>query len=234
MGMQADLAGEVAAIFRVQWTQRDGNVVPEPDDIRLGNDGVKLDAVCLYADMAQSTNLVNQQTAQFAAEAYKTFLHCASKLIKSEGGVITSFDGDRVMGIFIGDTKNTVAARCGLKINYAVGQIINPALKAQYPNTNYVMAHAVGIDRSDIFAARTGVRGSNDIVWVGRAANYAAKLCDLRDGNYTTWITEAVYNAMLDDVKYGGNPRQNMWEKRLWTPMNNAGIYRSSWWWNPG
>lgn len=46
----------------------------------------------------------------FAAEIYKSYLHCASKIIRCENGVITAFDGDRVMGIFIGDLKNTSAA----------------------------------------------------------------------------------------------------------------------------
>ena len=54
MGLQADLAQEVATIFKEQWTQRDGQVVPDPSDIKLGNDGVKLDAVCLYADMVHN------------------------------------------------------------------------------------------------------------------------------------------------------------------------------------
>ncbi len=39
------------------------------------------------------------------------------------------------MGVFIGDNQSTSAARCGLKINYAVREILNPAIKAQYPQT---------------------------------------------------------------------------------------------------
>ncbi|WP_374371124.1 adenylate/guanylate cyclase domain-containing protein [Dongia sp.] len=232
MAIKEDLETNIAVMLRSSWTERDGTVVPEPESIKLGNDGVKLDAVCLYADMAQSTALVNARSARFAAEMYKAFLLCASRLIKEESGTITSFDGDRVMGIFIGINKNTRAVRCAMKIHYAVANLINPAIRKQYPTVDYTMRHAVGVDSSEILAARTGVRGANDIVWVGRAANYAAKLCDLRDGNYATWITEAVYNTMGDEVKLGGNPKQSMWEKRLWTPMNNAPIYRSSFWWS--
>lgn len=111
--------------------------------------------------------MVNEKKWRFSAEIYKAFLICAAKLIRGEGGQITSYDGDRVMGVFIGDRQSTDAVTCALKINYTVGQIINPALKAQYPTSSFEVRQVVGIDTSAIRAARTGVRGDNDIVWVG-------------------------------------------------------------------
>jgi class 3 adenylate cyclase len=71
--------------------------------------------------------------------------------------------------------KNTRAARVSLKINHCVRNIINPAAKAQYSEADFVLQQTVGIDTSKLLVARTGVRGANDLVWVGRAANYAAK-----------------------------------------------------------
>ena len=41
------------------------------------------------------------------------------------------------------------------------------------------------------------MRNDNDLVWVGRAANYAAKLCAIREYD-TTFITEEVFNVLLD------------------------------------
>src|SRR5271155_2876173 len=99
MGLKDDLQTEVATIFRSVWSERDGTVVPEDNSIKLSNDGVNLDAVVLYADMADSTALVNAQTKTFAAEIYKTFLHCACKIITSEDGVVTAYDGDRIMAV---------------------------------------------------------------------------------------------------------------------------------------
>jgi class 3 adenylate cyclase len=40
----------------------------------------------------------------------------------------------------------------------------------------YQLKHVIGIDSSSLFACRIGIRNDNDAVWVGRAANYAAKL----------------------------------------------------------
>ena len=142
--------------------------------------------------------------------------------------MITAYDGDRIMAVYIGDYKNTSAARSGLKINYAVKNIVNPALKSQYPVRTYVVKQAVGIDTSKLYVTRTGIRGSNDLVWVGRAANYAAKLTGLSN-DYPTRITAAVY-TMLPAILRTSNEKP-MWEARQWTTMSDHSIYRSSWTW---
>ena len=106
-----------------------------------------------------------------------------------------------------------------------------PALKDQYTTTSFTLRHVVGIDTSPIRAARTGVRGDNDLVWVGRAANHAAKLTEL-DADYATWITGTLFNNLAEVAKYANNANETlMWEKRLWTPMENMEIYRSNWMW---
>jgi class 3 adenylate cyclase len=134
------------------------------------------------------------------------------------------------MGVYIGDYKNTSAAKTALRINYAMEKIIKPGIKSQYPTSTYEPGHSVGIDTSEILVARIGVRNDNDLVWVGRAANYAAKLCSLREGNYASFITGAVFDAMNDEGKFYNG--QNMWEERPWPSQNNMRIFRSSWWYN--
>jgi class 3 adenylate cyclase len=120
------------------------------------------------------------------------------------------------------------AVRCGLKINWVVKNIVNPAIKTQYPNTTFVLNQVVGIDATtDIWASRTGVRGANDLVWVGPAPNYAAKLTEL-DAAYPTWITKAVYDKIEGSVKFSAG--KAIWEARTWTTMNGMVIYRSNWW----
>ena len=227
MGLKADLESEVADVFSARWEERDGNVVPEDDSVSLANDAVKLKATVLYADLADSTQLVDSQVAFVAAEVYKTFLHCAAKIIRSEDGEITAYDGDRVMAVYIGDLKNTRAVRSALKINYAVSYIVNPAHKAVYKDSLYTLKHVAGVDTSDLYVAKTGVRGANDLVWVGRAANYAAKLSSISEQPYATFISKAVYDNMNKETKFTKD--QNMWEERTW---HGNTIYRSSWYWS--
>jgi class 3 adenylate cyclase len=231
MAIADDLEVEVGRIFRESWNVRDGRVVPEDADLSLGNEAVEFkQATVLYADLSGSTALVDDKSWQFAAEIYRSFLYCAARIIRNEGGVVTAYDGDRVMGVFIGETQSTDAVRAALKIRYAVSQIINPAIKKQYSKSSYVVRHVVGVDMSHISVARTGVRGGNDLVWVGRAANYAAKLTEL-DLEPRTWITKDVFDSMTDSVKYGGNPKQLMWKSWTWTPMNGYSVYSSTWHW---
>jgi len=229
VSLKDDLESEVKKIFRESWTQRDGEVVPEPEDLKLGNDAVNLDATVLYADMSGSTNLVDTYKSTFAAEIYKTYLVCTARIIKDEGGTITAYDGDRIMGVYIGKSKNTSAVRTALRINGAVWNVIKPALKNQYPKTEFNLKHVVGVDTSKLLVARIGVRNDNDLVWVGRAANYAAKLSSLPD-SFSTYITHTVHDNMNDAVIYGGVNKQNMWEERSWTSVNKMKIYASTWW----
>src|SRR5271166_3102827 len=101
------LEHEVKRIFREIWAVRDGQKVPESEDLQLGNDAVRLDGTVLYADLDGSTDMVNSHSPEFAAEVYKSYLHCAAKIIRDEGGVISAYDGDRIMAVFIGGSKNT-------------------------------------------------------------------------------------------------------------------------------
>ena len=228
MSLGDDLQTEVKKIFREVWTPRDGRIVPESEDIKLGNDAVKLDGTVLYADLDGSTNLVDSYKPAFAAEIYKSYLHCTAKIIRAEEGTIVSYDGDRIMAVFIGDSKNTDAARTALKITYAVREIINPAIKAQYPKSTFSIKQIVGIDTSSLFVARTGIRGSNDLVWVGRAANYAAKLSS-RSGP-PSQITADVYDHMHERSKIGSNG-ENMWTKTTASEIGSKTIYTSNWQW---
>ena len=229
MSLKDDITADVKSIFDTTWKERDGQVVPEDKDITLGNDAVNLDATVLYADMADSTKLVDGYKPWFAAEVYKTFLVASAKIIRNEGGFITAYDGDRVMALFIGKSKNSSAARTALKLNWAVKNIIQPVINEKYPKNPYGVRHVVGIDTSKLFVAKTGIRGANDLVWVGRAANYAAKLSALPHA-FPTYITSEVHALLNDESKIGSNGK-TMWEAARWETFDNRTIYQSTWTW---
>ncbi len=230
MSLGEDFTKEVEEIFKQKWDTLQSRKVPEPGELRLSNGARQLNGTVLYADLDASTNLVDSYQPGFAAKIYKTYLRCAAKIIRSEGGEITAYDGDRIMAVYIGDEKDVRAARSTLKINYTVTKIINPILKKCYPKTNYRIKHVVGIDTSELFVTSIGIRGSNDLVWVGRAANYAAKLCSLSP-EYSSRITEAVYNQLPESLKYT-NDKNTVWQPATWNDMNGMKIYRSTCIWS--
>jgi len=230
MSFANELKNDVKSILGTAWMTRQGRDVPESESIKLGNDSVKIMGTVLYADMSDSTKLVDNSDPKFAAEIYKIYLHCAAKIIRSEDGKITAYDGDRVMAVYFGDKRNSSAVRSAMKIKAAVTNIINPAIKSTYPRSNFYLKHVVGIDTSDLFIAKTGIRGANDLVWVGRAANYAAKLSALPE-NFSTRITKDVYDQLQHIDKFSIATGEPMWEMATWQTKNNLIIYRSNWSW---
>ncbi|MCP1516923.1 class 3 adenylate cyclase [Pseudomonas migulae] len=228
MSLKDELQTATKSTFSSAWGETEGRVVPAPESVGLGKKAILLKkAVVFYADLNGSTKMVDKMKWQFSAEIYKTFLHCAAKIVRSENGDITAYDGDRIMAIFIGESKCDRAVRAALKLKWAVTNILMPEMKVFY-TTEFIIQHNIGIDISDLRAARTGVRGSNDLVWVGKAANHAAKLTEL-SSDYPTRITKEVYDGLSHNLKE--NSSKQMWEKRTWTAMDNAEIYRSLWGW---
>jgi hypothetical protein len=153
-----ELTERVVEILKQKWDLRDGQVVPDSEDIKLAGGGVKFEVLCFM----QTSNLPQIAPAETVAKIVQAYLHLMCRLISIQDGDITSFDGDRVM-----------------------------------------------------------------------APNLAAKLSELREDPYRSFITEDVYKIMLDEAKLGANG-QPMWEKRTFQFVENQYVvYRSSWIWKP-
>lgn len=228
MSVADDIKKNAADTFGTKWSVRDGQVVPDASDLKLTNDAVRFEkATVLYADLDQSTDLVETKKWQFAGEVYKTFLYAASRLIRNHGGRIVSYDGDRVMGIFISKSQRNDAVSCALKINYAVKNYVQTE-KEKHWTGDYKIRHVIGIDTSMIRAARTGVRGDNDLVWIGTAANLAAKLTSL-SADQATWITKRVYDGLNGPQKLGPKG-EDKWRKWKWDQHKDEEIYSSTYW----
>jgi class 3 adenylate cyclase len=235
MAIFDDLNSDVSTIINTTWNKRNGNKVPSTKDVVLTGGAVELNATYLYSDLASSSKIAKQFDRRIAAKIFKSFHSATCKLLRHHGGTVISFDGDRVLAVFYGDTKNTSAAKSALKITYVVNELIREKFEKKYDsvqNANFRISHGTGIDTGTVLIVRAGVRGTNDLVSIGRGPNLAAKLSDLR--NARTYITSSVYNQLHDSAKFGGNPIKNMWESRSWEFLgDNMTIFRSSWQWKP-
>lgn len=229
MQIESDVEQEIADTLRDAWEEREGRVVPDDNSVSFGNDAVKIEAVVLYADLTASTALADNFLPTFAAKAIKAFLLASARLVRYFDGEITAYDGDRIMAVYIDDRPRTRAARTALAINWAMVHVVNPRLKSgfQIP-ADFYLAHAVGIDVSELFVIKAGIRAGSDLTWVGRAANKAAKLSGLREGDYRSFIDQDVFTAMMDDAK--SHDGHEMWEQRSY---GGRTIYRSRWWKKP-
>jgi len=177
MSLLDDLKNETDKLVRGAWRRRDGTVVPETEDLVLGNEAVDLEATFLYADLHDSTRLATGHK-QVAAEVFKAYLMGTTRIIRALGGEIRSFDGDRVMGVFVEGAKNTNAAEAGLKINYFFSTILtssfNDFYKGSFPS-GLPLNQTVGIDTSKVMVVRSGIRNNNDLVWGGSSPQHCSE-----------------------------------------------------------
>lgn len=241
MALVDDITAAVSDVVNSDWNVRTGNVVPTTETILLKNGAVEVDAVYLYADMANSSGLARDFPAKTAAKVIRSYLDSICRVIKARGGEIRSFDGDRVMAIFMGDSKNSQSAKCALGINHVVRKIVSPALEAKFPSLKskgFTLQHCVGVASGKALIVRGGVRGSNDLVSIGRPPNVAAKLSDVRNWPYSSYITADVFGSLNSEAKYhspGKADQKLMWEGPYSRDAGGASVsvYRSSWMMKP-
>jgi class 3 adenylate cyclase len=232
MALKADLETQVGEILTVAWDTTDGRVVPETGDVKMKDGAVKLEAAYLYADLADSTTLAKNFDRRTAARVVRSYLRVMSRLVSEFGGEIRSFDGDRVMGIFIGDSKRTNAATCCLKMNWAFLNIVKPKVEAKLPilaKNGYTLGHSAGVDVGEVLIVRAGIRGENDLISIGAAPNIAAMLSDLRESSYRSFITGDVYGQLNASAKYDADGI-DMWKLRS-TSIKRKNVYRSRYSW---
>jgi len=205
--------------IEVLQTLRDGvqvtktKSIPDIEQLALvANTVSEVEVAILYSDLVGSTKLVENRSSVDAVRIHKAFLRCATRCIAGFGGKTVSFDGDRVMGLFAGDTKEVRAIECALMIDRLVRQTIN-GRGAINPGIRQV----TGIDVGAVHATRAGIREQNDIVWVGPAAFKAAKLCAIRRSDSSLHVSERVFRRVAQD------PKQNGIEGYTWNKLENPG-----------
>ena len=221
MPNKEQLEKHVDDVLGISWDERDGQVVPSTDTVSLKDGAVKINATFLYADLAATSSLTKLCPWETTAKIIRAYLDCAVRIIRSWGGEVRSFDGDRVMGVFIGDMKNTNATKCAREIFYLVEHILGPKAVSRFTSfqkNNIKLKNCVGIDVGDARAVRSGIRNSNDLIWIGKAPSFAAKLSDVRNYAHCVYISKRSYDVLEKSAKIVN-------EKNIWTerPFSFAG-----------
>lgn len=214
MGLNADTTTGIDGVLNATWAITNGTVVPETEDVVLKNGGRRIDATYVYADMANSSALAQAVKDEIVAKVIRSYLNAAGRILKHYGGEIRSYDGDRVMAIFIGGSKNTSAAKAAFNLNWAVKKVIRRKLDAKWPQSlsEFTLHQGVGIATGEALIVRAGVRNDNDLISIGSAPNVAAKLSELR-GAPDIYITSDVYSGLNDSVKERINGTTPIWSK---------------------
>lgn len=223
MGFKSDCEDAVNEIVTTDFKSRDGTVVPTTDTVSQKDGAVWLtDAAYLYADMADSTGMVDHFDSVDSAKIVRAYLASVCRVLRDRGGEIRSFDGDRVMAIFVGDKAADKAVDAALRMKWVIDEIVHKHLSlyndAYYEKSDkWRLKHRTGIDIGTAFVVRAGVRGNNDLVSIGETPNIAAKLSDYKGGRGHVTITEHVWDKLSysycysKNAKSGSNEEQSMW-----------------------
>lgn len=235
MSTADEIESAVKDIIDTPFKVESARVVPE--SVVFKNGAKKIDATYLYADLVGSSVAAQKLKKFAAAKIIRCFLNASYRVIRSRGGEVRSYDGDRIMAIFIGDDKNRQAVRAALGINWAMEHVIRPQLASEWPTLkdSYTPRHAVGVATGEAFIVAGGIRSDSDLVSIGAAPNIAAKLSDIRSGTRTTFITQDVYDDLDDRHRLGGDPKRSMWDKHASQVIGGktVTVQSSTFWWKP-
>lgn len=233
--ISATVKTAVQTTLATGWDTRDGTVVPTTESVTLKNGAVKVEAAYLYADMANSSEVAQRLKKEVGAKLIRCYVNSAVRIIRDKGGHIRSFDGDRVMGIFMGDSKRNNAVRAALAINWAVDEVLRPKFKEKWPEIerHYIVKHGVGIDCGEALIVRAGVRDNNDLVSIGEAPNVAAKLSELRSTPDIYITASNVYDRLNEPQKLSNGT--NMWTDcgSIAVGGTSYKVKGSTYWWEP-
>ena len=230
MGIKDQLERAVRDALTERFEIREDSVVPDPSRLAFRGGAVRLPAATvLYADLSDSTGLSMRFDASVAARVGKAFLETCSRIIRDESGEIRSFDGDRVMALFLGASAEASAVRCAFKISACFSEVLKPRVEKAYPDLarEFKLGYACGVDRSEIFVVGAGLRTRHDLIWIGRAPNVAAKLSSRRELPFTSWITSDVMERLPQELKTSTTINR-VWEPRSWSDGPVKEIHGSS------
>ena len=161
----------------------------------------------MYADLIGSSAMVEEHQPEMVAETIATFLMEAAKIVHALGGVCHSYDGDRIMAVFHTNQGPTQAVLAAFYINAVMELSVIPHCQKSF---GISPQHAIGIDAGKALAVKSGLprpgvahNMGNDVSYVGKAANYAARNSGIRindehgiDKQYRIYVSDEAFQVI--------------------------------------
>jgi adenylate cyclase len=217
MPLLDDLKITTDKFFRENFEVNDTTIIPTTDYKKLtfGNKGVKTELTFLFIDIRKSSELHDNYGFVDAAKIYQSFHDINVRIINKRQGEVRAFDGDRIMGVFSGPSKNNNAVAAAMNIRYAIREVLNKKL----PN-NKPINIGIGIETGITLITKVG-RGddenNNDLVWIGKACNYASHMCN--ESTNQIYISPTVYSFLDGTNKKVNN--NDIW-KQVYMILKNG------------
>lgn len=216
MGRQEALKTMVDGYLAGDYERTKVRSIPLPKDVPLGKKAAVLEATTLFVDLRQSSDITNTFRRQTAAKMLKAYFHGAVSLVRAHDGEVRSFNGDGILALFMGDSRADDAVRAAMEMKWFIEEILWDKFDRYFTEDSakrgapLKFSVACGIDDGHIYAVKVGMRGTNDVAWVGRSTNTAAKLSNVLNQPATIGITSDAYQLLSDNRKTTSDGR-SMW-----------------------
>ncbi len=164
--------------------------------------GKKIEMFVLFVDLAKSTIMSSDLTAEDFARIIRMFSQEMAYIIEYYGGFVLKFVGDAVIGYFPSDGKSrkttTKIACCAYAMNRVINESVNPLLQEE-------MLPVLQIKVSTDYGTNSIVRYGSDkikshIDIIGLSINLAAKMQLLGNSGFFV-IGETVYRQLPQRLK---------------------------------
>jgi adenylate cyclase len=226
MGLREDVTTDVDNYLSGTYVVSRPNDVPDNEEVPLGKKAMQFEATALFIDVRQSTDITDSFRRQTAAKMMKAYFGGAVRIINRTGGAVRSFNGDGMLAFFMGGTRTSPAVKSAMQIDWFVTDLLRPKFDKYFENNKSALGKALsfeigcGIDDGWIYAVKVGIKGTNDIAWIGRATNTAAKLSAVGSGSRNIYITGVAYDRLHDWARLVNGA--NMWSAQTFLEIGGT------------
>ena len=232
---KAELAKMVAGYMAGTYDTVTTRSVPLAEDVPLGNKAKLLTATALFIDIRQSSDITNSFRRQTAAKMLKSYFDGAVRIIRHNGGEVRSFNGDGMLALFVGGQQRNNAVKAAMQVEWFVRYVLWPKFNSYFDGNETARGQRLkfsigcGIDYGDIYAVKVGIRGTNDVAWVGRCTNTAAKLANVMHSPNNIGVTRVVHKVLKSERTHTNG--RHMWSGEALQRFGGVNrAYRSTNW----
>lgn len=170
----------------------EGRVLPKLDDLAV-MEGRQIEAAFVYTDLASFTKIVATQPVKSSFVLLQAFVELVTRITGHYGGAVVDCAGDRLLSVFHRPAKDyshkpvyqAITAAFWIQTMLRASEDVFAAQGVTTPMVG------IGIDYGSATVGCVGFRNNKRLVFLGKAANNAAKLQDLAGPGETVMSYEA-------------------------------------------
>ena len=158
-----------------------------PSNFKLENDEWAQvdDVVCVYFDLSSSTNILRDYGDEISVKIFDSYIKSATRIFKNFECSYLDIQGDGGFALFSGDKhiQRAMVSAITLKtlLSKSYSGNLNDLVKKIKSKIN--LSSRSGVHIGKILAKKSGIRGENEILWLGGLVSVASKICGLKREN---------------------------------------------------